>query len=91
MHTFFVHELNQLIDCLFVVSTCQTRNLVLVILRVCGIVCISGVIVIILVAFIATTPNVGVCGICGICGICGTLKELGLKELVHGAKELVVE
>ena len=84
MHTFFVNELNQLIvDC----CMCQKRNLVLVILYVCGIVCISGVIVIIaigiIIAFIATTTNVGICGT--------RLKELVLKELVRGAKELVVE
>jgi len=61
----------------------------MVILCVCGIVCIgdviAAVIVIILIAFIiATTTNVGICGT--------RLKELvlkdGAKELVCGTKEL---
>ena len=62
------------------------RNLVLVILCVCGIVCISDLIAIIvigiIIAFIATTANV----------VLG-LKELvlGLKELVYGTKEMVLK
>jgi len=79
MHTFFVHELNQLIP--------LVQNLVLVILCVCGIVCIGGVIaiigIVILIAFIATTPNGGIHGVCGT-----RLKELVLKD---GAKELVLK